>query len=124
VSPVEISPNPQQKSLEKILTLVPSEASVAAPNILMPQLSYRQKLYSSDRLWRYDKPVVDYIILDTRLDQLSEKDRNKPKYQVVIAETRTDVRYELVFSEEGFEVYRRKAAQDSEMRPEPNKKIL
>jgi uncharacterized membrane protein len=98
-------PKPHQKTLEKIVALVPPDASVAAPNTLMPQLSYRRKLYSSDRLWRYGEREIEYIIFDARPDLLSDRDRNKPKYESAMERIRHDARYELTFMEGGFEVY-------------------
>jgi uncharacterized membrane protein len=100
-------PSPDQRVLEKIVAKVPIEASVAAPNILMPDLSYRRKLYGSERLWRYNNPHIDYIILDTRLEQLGANDRNKSKYEAVVMRTRNDSNYHLIFEERGFEVYQR-----------------
>jgi hypothetical protein len=101
----EFLPHPDQKTLEKIVALVPPDASVAAPNVLMPDLSKREGLYTSDRFWRYGDRQVDYMIVDTRLDLLSDKDRNKPKYESVVAKVRGDARYRLVLRENGFEVY-------------------
>jgi hypothetical protein len=100
---------PEQQALEKILALLPPEASVAAPNMLMPQLSYRAKLYSSDRLWRYDCPEIEYIVLNANVDQLSAGDRNKPKFEALLSKVRRDEEYRLVFNEGGFEVYRRRS---------------
>lgn len=113
-------PNPQQETLKKILMLAPSEASIAAPNILLPDLSYRRKLYSVDRLWRYgeEDKSIDYIILNTKLERLGEKDRNKQKYEAVVANTRSDKHYDLVFRENGYEVYQRVATQEREKHAE------
>jgi uncharacterized membrane protein len=99
----------EQPSLSKIVALVPPDASVAAPNILMPQLSYRPKLYSSDRLWRYHRPDVEYIVLNANVDQLSAGDRNKPKFEALLSRMRGDGAYRLIFNEGGFEVYHRRS---------------
>jgi hypothetical protein len=106
----ELRPKPYHAALERIVALVPPDASVAAPNILMPQLSERRLLYSSDRLWRYPGQRAEYIVLDVRPDRSSLTDRNRAKYESVVATTRRDSSYELVFNEAGFEVYRASSA--------------
>lgn len=97
---------PYHETLEKILELVEPDAAVAAPNILLPQLSYRGELYISNRLWRYPEVRVDYIIMDANVDKLSRADQNKDKYEASLAEVRSNSRNTLIFKEHGFEVYK------------------
>lgn len=97
---------PYQETIEKILTIIEPQAAVAAPNILLPQLSYREKLYVSNRLWRYPEVEVDYLILDANVGMLSEEDRNKTKYEKLLSTIREEDKYQLIFKEHGFEVYK------------------
>jgi uncharacterized membrane protein len=103
----ELRPKPYHATLERIVAMIPPGASVAAPNILMPQLSERRFLYSSDRLWRYPNQEAEYVVLDVRTDRSSFEDRNRAKYESTVATTRGDERYALVLAEAGFEVYHR-----------------
>lgn len=97
---------PYHSTAERIVSLVEPDAAVAAPNVLLPDLSYRAKLYTSGRLWRYNEPELDYVVVDTDLLKFSRADANLPKYEASIARIRNSDAYELVLAAHGFEVYR------------------
>ena len=78
--------------------------------MLLPDLSYRRELYTSGRLWRYDEPRLDYVVLDTDLDKFSRSDPNRPKYEASLARIRNNDAFELVLAADGFEVYRARTA--------------
>ncbi len=97
---------PYHKTLQEMVNLIEPGAAVAAPNLLLPQLSYREKLYTSNRLWRYPAITADYIIMDTRLEKLSITDRNKGKYRESLAKVQSSPDYRKIFEKDGFQVYK------------------
>jgi uncharacterized membrane protein len=97
---------PYHDTLEEIVSLIEPDAGVAAPNFLLPQLSYREKLYTSNRLWRYPVFTADYLIMDTNLDKLSNTDKNRIKYEASLAKVRNSPDYRIMFARDGFEVYK------------------
>ena len=97
---------PYHETLEEIVSFIEPEAGVAAPNFLLPQLSYREKLYTSNRLWRYPAFTADYLIMDTNLNKWSYTDKNKIKYEASLAKVRNSADYRIIFAKDGFEVYK------------------
>jgi uncharacterized membrane protein len=97
---------PYHTTLKEIVGLIEPEAAVAAPNFLLPQLSYREKLYTSNRLWRYPAITADYIIMDTKLEKLSIADRNKAKYRESLAQVQNSPGYKMIYERDGFQVYK------------------
>ncbi|HXH11236.1 MAG TPA: DUF2079 domain-containing protein [Alphaproteobacteria bacterium] len=103
----DLLPKEYQSSLEKIITILNQEydASIAAPNIMLPQLSRHRKLYFTNRLWRYKDVMPDYVVLDTLPERMSDNDPYAERYRLVIAAIQGNDRYRLIFRQDGFELY-------------------
>jgi uncharacterized membrane protein len=104
----DLFPKPYQRTIETIMRLVGDEAdaAIAAPSIMLPQLSERERLYNTNRLWRYDNPTLDYIVLNIRDEESSASDGNRNRYKSMAAQVRHSGYLKLVFSADGFELYK------------------
>ncbi|HSN96401.1 MAG TPA: DUF2079 domain-containing protein [Nitrososphaeraceae archaeon] len=100
-------PKPYEASLRSIVDMIEPNAAVAAPGILLPQLSYRATLYYSQVLWRYYDAQFDYLILERDPNRIGAKGCDKEKYEALIAEVMQSTNYYRIFDKEGFEVYKK-----------------
>lgn len=115
----EFSRKPFQNTLERMIAAVARDpdASVAAPSLMLPQLSERTMLYCADWLWRYENPQLDYIIFDVRSLARREVTSDGQKYRATVSRVRMNAQYRLVLAENGFELYRRDSGSRLELLP-------
>lgn len=104
----DFSPRPYHATLNRIVKIIGDDpgASVAAPNVLLPQLSQRRDLYNANRLWWYGSPRLDYIVVDRDLDRSDQGDRQRGRYQALLASLEADPANRLIVDEHGFRLYR------------------
>jgi uncharacterized membrane protein len=104
----DFSPRPYHATLNHIVNTIADDpgASVAAPNVLLPHLSQRRDLYNANRLWWYGSPRLDYIVVDSDLDRSDQGDRQRGRYQALIASIEADPANHLILDEHGFRLYR------------------
>jgi len=103
-------PKSYAASLTSIVDMIEPNAAVAAPGILLPQLSYRTKLYYSQALWRYYDAQFDYLVLETDPKRIGARGCEKEKYEALIAEVMQSSDYKRVFDKDGFEIYKKARA--------------
>jgi hypothetical protein len=105
-------PKPYAASLRTIVDTIEPSAPVAGPGILLPQLSYRKKVYYSQALWRYYDIKFDYLILDTDPKRIGAVGCDRERYDALVTEISKSDGYELMFRKDGFEVYKRSSRAD------------
>lgn len=94
----------RRPAAERAIRLIPDDAAVAAPSKLLPHLSQRRRLYAVDWIADYPSPALDYVILDA---QSQSYERTSEGYRRFIAQVQSGGAYDLVFNDNGLEVYRR-----------------
>jgi hypothetical protein len=101
-------PRPYNDTLDRIVQTIEDEpeAAVAAPNILLPQLSQRRELYNASRLWWYGTPRLDYIVVDTDLYRFDQGERHRARYQALVSAIQANPSNRLLLDEHGFRLYR------------------
>lgn len=105
-------PKPYAASLRTIVDSIQPSAPVAAPGVLLPQLSYRRKVYYSQALWRYYDMQIDYVILDVDPKRIGAEGCDKERYDALVTEISKSDGYKLIFQKDGFEVYKRSSSAD------------
>jgi uncharacterized membrane protein len=110
----DFGPKPYDSTLRTIVDRIGPTASVAAPSILLPELSYRKTAYYSQALWRYYNVRADYLVFDMDSQRVGALGCDKERYSSLIAEISQSNKYKLVFQQDGFEIYKRSLSYNSD----------
>lgn len=89
-----------------VLTLIPPEASVAAPRYLLPHLANRDCLYQTHRLPQYHDAHYEYLIVDTSWSHINAAATYRNQYEQVARSAAKDPALETVYSSPQYRVYR------------------
>ena len=106
----ELQEQPWGKEARYVLTLIPKDASVAAPRYLLPQLANRDCLFQTHRLPQYHTPQYEYLILDSDWSHINAATEYEPQYTRLLKESANSPSLEVVYSSPAYKVYRDPAA--------------
>lgn len=98
--------NPYYTAQQQAIKFIPPDASVSAPNYLLPYLSNRFELDEIGH-GKYNDSYrgYDYIVLDTHWENSGDSELRRTKELVELLPRRPD--YKLVFSQGGILIYRK-----------------
>ncbi len=90
----------------RIITMIPESASVAAPRYMLPHLANRDCLYQTHRLREYHTIAYQYLIIDTQWKHINASQQYRNEYYdlVTYAEKRPGLL--LIYSSPIYRVYK------------------
>jgi hypothetical protein len=106
----EISEQPWGAEARRIATMIPADASLAAPRYMLPAVANRDCLYQTHRLQQYHHPVFEYLVLDKDWQHINAAQEYETAYRELLYTAPADRRYQVLYDSEGFLVLQNPAA--------------
>jgi hypothetical protein len=98
-----------KNALREALRLIPSAASVAAPNYALPALSKRQTLYYIQYFYMYPPSPVDYFLFDQNLERITSRPDLRQHYSELRDRLSQSSDYEKIWQKGDYYLLHRKA---------------
>lgn len=89
-----------------ILSLIPPDASVAAPRYMLPHFANHDCLYQTHRLSQYHTPIYEYLILDTDWSDINAASTYQAKYEALLTDSASNPALQLIYTSPRYRVYR------------------
>jgi hypothetical protein len=102
--------NNDRAALREALREIPDDASVAAPNYLLPYLPNRNKLYFGEQIVDYPSANPDYMLLDRNVERLYLNNQKVGPYRELMAGWLSSPEYGTVWQRGDYVLLRRNAA--------------
>ena len=99
-------PQPWGSEARRVLSLIPAQASVAAPRYMLPHLANRDCLYQTHRLLQYHQPVYEYLILDSEWAHINASEDYRAQYSLVERQAASNPALRLIYKSSQYKVYR------------------
>lgn len=106
----ELHQQPWAAEARHVLTLIPADASVAAPRYMLPELANRDCLFQTHRLAQYHNPHYEYLILDSNWKHINAATEFESQYKTLVKEAAANSTFKVLYSSPGYIVYRIPAA--------------
>jgi uncharacterized membrane protein len=88
----------------QVASLIPEDASVAAPRYLLPTLANRDCLYQTHRLSQYHHPVYEYLILDNDWSHINADGEYQAAYASLLQTAPSNPAFETIYKSPQFTV--------------------
>ena len=98
-----------KNALREALRLIPSAASVAAPNYALPALSKRQTLYYIQYFYMYPPSPVDYFLFDQNIGRITSRPDLRQHYSELRDRLSQSSDYEKIWQKGDYYLLHRKA---------------
>lgn len=105
----ELREQPWGAEARHVLSLIPAEASVAAPRYLLPHLANRDCLYQTHRLAEYHTAVYEYLIIDTDWNHINAASLYRGQYEQLARSAAADPALQTLYTSPQYRVYRNPA---------------
>jgi hypothetical protein len=96
-------------SLRDGLGRIPENASVAAPNYVLPAIASRRGLYYVNYLHMYPRQHVDYVLLDRNVERITKNAGLRERYTALLDKLVASREYEAVWQRGEYLLLRRTA---------------
>lgn len=100
----ELRNKPWTSEAYHVASLIPGDASVAAPRYLLPALANRDCLYQTHRLSQYHHPVYEYLILDNDWSHINAAGEYRSAYEDLLLNAPADPAFHTIYKTSQFTV--------------------
>lgn len=102
----EIVSQPWNAEAHRVATMIPSDASLAAPRYMLPAVANRDCLYQTHRLYQYHHPVYEYLVLDKDWTHINAAAEYETAYRQLLATAPVDPRFQRIYESSTYLVLR------------------